>query len=216
MYILRSGKVKLALKYEKGEAEAGVLEQPGEFFSEMTLRDASPRSATAIADDDNTELEVLDRDNFLNKIREHPEFALNIMHELSQRVQRGNILYLEVIDRAMAPFCRRNCLGKTMGAFTRRAMSQFGQEPDEKLIGMDNWKCTACDYVYIPEFGNTKGGIPPRTPFEELPDNWTCREELTVAFITGAVPKTQEAVAKVVNTVIILPTMESFEEILGK
>ena len=174
MYILRSGKVKIVLQDEKGEAEVTTLEQPGEFFGEMALIDGSPRSATAIADDHNTELEVLDRDDFLEMIKEHPEFALNIMHELSNRVRLGNVLYLEVIEGAMSPYCRRNCLRKTMDAFTRQAISVFSQETCEEVARIGNWKCTVCDYVYIPEFGDPERGIPPGTPFEELPDSWTC------------------------------------------
>jgi rubredoxin len=174
MYILRSGKVKLVLEDEKGEAEVSTVEQPGEFFGEMALIDASPRSATAIAEEDNTELEVLDREDFLNTIREHPEFALDIMHELSNRVRLGNVLYLEVIEGAMSPYCRRNCLKKTMDAFAREAISLFTQEPGEKVARMGNWKCTVCDYVYVPEFGDPEGGILPGTLFEDLPDSWTC------------------------------------------
>ncbi|MFC1970261.1 cyclic nucleotide-binding domain-containing protein [Chloroflexota bacterium] len=174
MYILRSGKVKLVLEDEKGEAEVNTLEQPGEFFGEMALIDGSPRSATAIADEYNTELEVLDREDFLKMIKEHPEFALNIMHELSNRVRLGNVLYLEVIEGAMSPYCRRNCLRKTMDAFTRQAISLFTQEPGEEVARMGNWKCTVCDYLYIPEFGDPERGIPAGTPFEELPDCWIC------------------------------------------
>ena len=176
MYILRSGKVKLLLEDEKGVAEVSTIEQPGEFFGEMALIDACPRSATAIAEEDNTELEVLNREDFLKMIREHPEFALSIMHELSQRVRMGNVLYLEVIEGAMSPFCRRNCLKKTMDAFTRQAICVFSQECGGTVTRTGNWKCTACDYVYIPEFGDPQGGIPPGTPFEELPDSWTCPE----------------------------------------
>ena len=174
MYIVRSGKVKLVLGDPGQGVEVGILDQPGQFFGEMALIDASPRTATVIAEEDNTELEVLDRANFLKMIREHPEFALNVMHELSQRVRVGNILYLEVIERAMAPFCRRNCLGKAMDAFERQAASRFGERSGEKVVGMGNWKCTACDYVYVPEFGDPQGGIPARTLFEELPDSWIC------------------------------------------
>jgi CRP/FNR family cyclic AMP-dependent transcriptional regulator len=174
MYILRSGKVKIVLQDEKGEAEVTTLEQPGEFFGEMALIDGSPRSATAIADEHNTELEVLERDDFLEMIKEHPEFALNIMHELSNRVRLGNVLYLEVIEGAMSPYCRRNCLRKTMDAFTRQAISVFSQETCEEVARIGNWKCTVCDYVYIPEFGDPERGIPPGTPFEDLPDSWTC------------------------------------------
>ena len=39
---------------------------------------------------------------------------------------------------------------------------------------MEKWECTACGYVYNPEKGDPDNGIPPGTPFEELPDNWVC------------------------------------------
>jgi threonine synthase len=42
------------------------------------------------------------------------------------------------------------------------------------------------------------------------------RNQLTVAFITGAGPKTQEIVSDVVRTFAIQPTLESFEEVLGE
>ncbi|MFH1328613.1 MAG: rubredoxin [Candidatus Bathyarchaeota archaeon] len=39
---------------------------------------------------------------------------------------------------------------------------------------MTKWKCTICGYVYDPEKGDTKSGVQPGTPFEELLDGWTC------------------------------------------
>jgi threonine synthase len=42
------------------------------------------------------------------------------------------------------------------------------------------------------------------------------RDELTVAFITGAGLKTQEVIAKMVHPLVIEPTLESFEEVFGK
>jgi len=29
-------------------------------------------------------------------------------------------------------------------------------------------------YIYDPEIGDPDSGIAPNTPFEELPDSWTC------------------------------------------
>jgi len=39
---------------------------------------------------------------------------------------------------------------------------------------MTRWRCTVCDYIYDSEIGDPGSGIPPRTPFEELPDTWVC------------------------------------------
>ena len=36
------------------------------------------------------------------------------------------------------------------------------------------WRCTVCGYVYDPEIGDLEDGISPGTPFENLPDDWTC------------------------------------------
>jgi len=36
------------------------------------------------------------------------------------------------------------------------------------------WVCTCCGYVYDPAKGDPENGIPPGTPFEELPDDWQC------------------------------------------
>ena len=37
---------------------------------------------------------------------------------------------------------------------------------------MDKYVCTICGYVYDPSEGEE--GIPPGTPFEDLPDDWVC------------------------------------------
>ena len=39
---------------------------------------------------------------------------------------------------------------------------------------MEKWICQVCDYVYDPEEGDANQGIPPGTPFEDLPDDWEC------------------------------------------
>ncbi len=38
---------------------------------------------------------------------------------------------------------------------------------------MAKMKCP-CRYVYDPEVGDPKQGIPPGTKFENLPDTWRC------------------------------------------
>jgi rubredoxin len=39
---------------------------------------------------------------------------------------------------------------------------------------MAKYECTVCGYIYDPELGDPEGDIQPGTPFEELPDDWTC------------------------------------------
>ena len=176
MYILRSGQVKLTVGGKEGEAEVGVLEEPGDFFGEMALVDASPRSATAVAQADHTQIEVLDQTALMRILKESPQFALDLMRELSRRVRMGNILYLEVVKGTMSPFCRRNCLRKTMDAFTRSAMAGLAQtqESGEPRKAGVNRRCQACSYVYVPAFGDPSAGVPAGTPFEQLPDDWVC------------------------------------------
>ncbi|SPD74640.1 Rubredoxin (modular protein) [uncultured Desulfobacterium sp.] len=43
-----------------------------------------------------------------------------------------------------------------------------------EAIEMDRYVCTMCGYVYDPKEGDPDGGIEPGTPFEDLPDDWTC------------------------------------------
>jgi len=39
---------------------------------------------------------------------------------------------------------------------------------------MDIYQCSVCGYIYEPEAGDPEHGIPPGTPFEQLPENWIC------------------------------------------
>ncbi len=39
---------------------------------------------------------------------------------------------------------------------------------------MDKYQCTICGYIYDPEKGDPDHGAPAGTPFENLPDTWTC------------------------------------------
>ena len=39
---------------------------------------------------------------------------------------------------------------------------------------MDKYVCAVCGYVYDPEAGDPDNDIDPGTPFDALPDDWTC------------------------------------------
>lgn len=48
-----------------------------------------------------------------------------------------------------------------------------GPQPAEKT-NMAKYQCSVCGYIYDPSIGDPDSGIPGGTPFEDLPDNWTC------------------------------------------
>ncbi len=39
---------------------------------------------------------------------------------------------------------------------------------------MQKWKCKVCGYVYDPAEGDPDNDVKPGTPFEALPEDWTC------------------------------------------
>lgn len=39
---------------------------------------------------------------------------------------------------------------------------------------MKKYECNVCGYIYDPEEGDSAGGIPPGTAFEDLPEDWVC------------------------------------------
>ena len=39
---------------------------------------------------------------------------------------------------------------------------------------MDEYKCTVCGYVYDPMLGDMDSGVAPGTPFNDIPDSWSC------------------------------------------
>jgi rubredoxin len=41
---------------------------------------------------------------------------------------------------------------------------------------MKKYKCTVCGWIYDPTLGDPEHGIKPGTPFEKIPDDWTCPE----------------------------------------
>jgi len=39
---------------------------------------------------------------------------------------------------------------------------------------MKKYRCTVCGYIYDPEKGDPDGNVKPGTPFDKVPDDWTC------------------------------------------
>jgi len=90
MYIVYTGKVGLYLEGTPGHRELLATLEAGDFFGEMALVDDSPRSTTGIAEEDATQLLVLDKKKFTYLIRNQPNFALVVMGKLCQQLRAAN------------------------------------------------------------------------------------------------------------------------------
>lgn len=88
LYIVLQGRVRVALLSAEGEEfilnELGA----GDFFGEISLIDAEPRSASVIAEESTT-LAVLRRERLLEAIRDEPQIALDLLTALARIVRRA-------------------------------------------------------------------------------------------------------------------------------
>ncbi len=57
---------------------------------------------------------------------------------------------------------------------TPKTAPTFRGEEDKKDSSTPGYQCAICGYIYEQEKGDPDGGIAPGTPFEEIPDSWTC------------------------------------------
>lgn len=88
LYVIQSGKVKVVKGVREGEAVLAVLNE-GDIFGEMSLFDASPRSATVKAVG-NARILAIEHEGLLKRIRMDPSLAFRIMKQMSQRIRNLN------------------------------------------------------------------------------------------------------------------------------
>ena len=96
MYDIRWGTVGIYANYGTPEEKLLTKLQAEDFFGEMGLIDAEPRSATAVALEDKTRVEVITREVFGAYLEERPDKVLVVMQHMSHRVRDLTRDYLEV------------------------------------------------------------------------------------------------------------------------
>jgi len=97
MYIVHSGRVRLFTQRERDDPTTLAIVEEGGFFGEMSLVDHSPRSATAVAEE-NTCLIALDRPKFVYMIQQQPRFVFTVMHALCDRIRAANLMIAKIKD----------------------------------------------------------------------------------------------------------------------
>src|SRR3989440_12591486 len=98
MYLIESGKVRIAVT-DEDEKEIVLAELArGDFFGEMAIIDGKQRSADATIAED-ARLAVLSRDNFLRFIHNNPTVALEMLSATFSRLRRTDKMLQQRVSR---------------------------------------------------------------------------------------------------------------------
>ncbi len=190
LYIVLQGRVRVALL--SGEGEEFILNElgAGDFFGEISLIDAEPRSASVIAEESTT-LAVLRRERLLEAIRDEPQIALDLLMALARIVRRATereqqFAFRDVRQRLCRYFARKKAEAGVSDAGAGRAPQRAGGgfpplAPDLREGGRtrmtatrrlstlrSTWACDDCRiYTYAVRFRQSPAHVPgglPRDP----------------------------------------------------
>jgi uncharacterized membrane protein len=98
LYIVRAGEVEIFFKNDTGERI--VLETPGvgDFFGELSLIDAGPRTASALVTKD-LEAVMVDREDLEGLLRQHPAAAMDLLTATGKRLREATRLLRHTVSR---------------------------------------------------------------------------------------------------------------------
>ena len=98
LFIVQSGTVDVVLEQPSGTPVPLATFKSHEFFGEMSLFDGKPRSATVIAREHSTMVEIT-RDILLTEISKHPDIALKMLAQMSQRLRGSDEIVKQFADQ---------------------------------------------------------------------------------------------------------------------
>ena len=96
MYDIVWGSVGVYAEYGTPNEKKLAELRPGDFFGEMGLLEQSPRSATVVALENDTQVSVIMESDFRDYFAENPAKVFTIMQTLSQKLRRTTQDYLDV------------------------------------------------------------------------------------------------------------------------
>jgi len=97
MYLIEEGAVDIVAGSASQRVTLASLFN-GQYFGELSLLDAAPRSAAAVAARATLTL-VLEREDFVEFVRGRPAASLSIMHELAERMRATNEMMTRTVTR---------------------------------------------------------------------------------------------------------------------
>lgn len=98
MYLIQSGRVRIAVHDAEGKEIVLAELAQGDFFGEMSIIDGKQRSADAAVIED-AHLSVLSRENFLRFINTNPGVALEMLSAVFQRLRHTDRMLQQRVSR---------------------------------------------------------------------------------------------------------------------
>ena len=95
MYEIQRGSVNIYVDFGTENEKLLTTLETGRFFGEIGVTEVRPRTATAIAAEDNTSLSEITGDNFSKYFQNEPQKLLAIMQHMSDRLRALTQEYLE-------------------------------------------------------------------------------------------------------------------------
>ncbi len=88
----------------------------------------------------------------------------------------GKVVDSELLDESKEPLTYDYYHKEMKGKAPKNAPTYIKEDDKKDDSGTSGakYECEVCGYVYDPAEGDESQGIPPGTPFEDLPDDWVC------------------------------------------
>lgn len=132
MYTILQGKVGIYANYGTQQEKKLTELTEGGMFGEMGMIECYPRSATAVALDGETKLQVITKEEFDAFFREKPEQIFAIMRHLGKRIRRLSQDYLDVC-RAVAESVESEQKGKKKSGWLMTSFKKAAKAYTESM-----------------------------------------------------------------------------------
>lgn len=184
---------KVAISCHKDNHSAGVIRKSGLFSISVLEKGTDPGLIGLFGYKSGNEKEKFRRVKYKTGITGAPVILTHTTAYFECRVVDSfdlgtHILYIgEVVDAELmegdkAPLTYAWYREEMHGFAPERAPTYIDksllaakkEKQEEQLSKRERYICPLCAYVYDPEAGDETQGIPPGTPFEDLPDGWVC------------------------------------------
>ena len=98
MYLVRRGRVRIEQLVGSKPVVVETVTTGGH-FGEMAIIDDSPRTASAVADEDSSLL-VLHKNDFRSAVQDYPDIAFEVFRELVRRLRDSDARFRKVAEEA--------------------------------------------------------------------------------------------------------------------